>query len=757
MYRYFWLYLACLPMLQVFRNIYHTFPVQLLLMHLKKHQILLIFWVILWLCVTGQFGKLYGIPYLFLDPEYLGKVDYLSFSILGAAFGGFLMTWNITTYILESSRFKFLATFERPFAVYCLNNAVIPLAFVITYFISAVKFQNLNEFAETRDILLDMTGFFSGMVIVIFLVAIYFQTTNKNIFNIFNLKIKEVKRIRKRVIMREDLRWEDYRKFEDEFRVDYYITLALGVRPIRGTTHYSEEMLRQVFRQNHWNAFFIEAATLATIIGLGFLIDYEIFRLPAAVSVILFLAILISLSGVLDFWFKKWKFIVLVAFIFLANFLIMRYDLFVYKNKAYGMDYEPPPARYTYGNLDSIASIENIRRDKLNTLAILDAWKEHTGERRPKIVFMNFSGGGLSAATFATAVIQKADSATDGELFKHTVLMTGASGGMIGAAYLRDLYLREQQHNITSLYNEQYPKSISKDLLNSTLFTFVSNDLVFPFQTFKIDSFSYRKDRGYMFEKQLNENTNYTMDRPIGYYNDYEQAGLIPLMILSPTITNDQRQLLICNQPVTYLMRPSGKNYRPTHTDIDAVDFMTMFKNHQPENLRMTTAVRMNATYPYILPQVMMPSEPVIKLMDAGYRDNYGLRTTARFIYTFRDWIKQNTSGVVIVQVRQYKKEREIDDPANETIISNLFTPFATVYNNMTAVQDYDQTYLLNYVSESMNGNISLITFEYNPEKKEEEASLSFRLTSKEVDDILRTVERPYVEENIKQLKDLLE
>ena len=744
-------------MLRVLKNIYHTFPLQLLLMHLKKHQILLIFWVILWLCVLGQFGKLYGIPYLFLDPEYLGKVDYLSFSILGAAFGGFLMTWNITTYILESSRFKFLATFERPFAVYCLNNAIIPVAFVITYFVCAVKFQNQSELAQSKDILLDMAGFFSGLVVVIFLTAIYFQTTNKNIFNIFKLKLKEVKRIRKRVIMREDMRWEDYRKLEDEFRVDYYVTLSLVVRPIRDTAHYSEDMLRQVFRQNHWNAFFIEFFTLLTIIGLGFLMDYEIFRLPAAVSAILFLAILISLSGVLDFWFKKWKFLAIVLLLFGANFLIMEYDLFIYKNKAYGMDYGPPPATYNYNMLDSIGNLDNIKRDKANTLAILDAWKAHTGERRPKIVFMNFSGGGLSAATFATAVMQKADSATGGELFKHTVLMTGASGGMIGAAYLRELYLRQQQQQITSLYNEQYPYNISKDLLNSTLFTLVSNDLVFPFQTFKVDSFTYRKDRGYMFEKQLNENTNYYLDKPISYYHDFEQAGLIPLLLLSPTITNDQRQLLICNQPMTYLMRPSGKNYRPTHTDMDAVDFMTMFKNHQPGNLRLTTAVRMNATYPYVLPQVSMPSEPPIKLMDAGYRDNYGLRTTARFIYTFRDWIKQNTSGVVIVQVRQYKKEREIDDPRNETIISNLFTPFSTVYSNMTAVQDYDQTFLLNYVNESLNDKISLITFEYNPEKKEEETSLSFRLTTKEIDDILETVERPYVEANIRKLEDLLD
>src|SRR5690606_10600174 len=126
-------------------------------------------------------------------------------------------------------------------------------------------------------------------------------------------------------------------------------------------------------------------------------------RLPAAVSVLLFMAILVSLSGVLDFWFKKWKFLAIIALILIANFVIMEFALFTYRNKAYGMDYSQPPAPYTYQNLDAIASAENMRRDRLNTLAILDAWKAHTGEKKPKIVFMNFSGGGLSSATFSTA------------------------------------------------------------------------------------------------------------------------------------------------------------------------------------------------------------------------------------------------------------------------------------------------------------------------------------------------------------------
>lgn len=743
-------------MLRLIKAFWYSFPVQLLNLHLKRHQILLLMWVLLAMIATNNFGKLYGIPYLFLDPEYLGKVDYLSFALIGAAFGGFLTTWNITTYILESSRFQFLATFERPFAVYSLNNSVIPLVFVTTYIISAVQFQTNSEFTESKDILLDIAGFLGGMAVVLFISAIYFQTTNKNIFNIFNIKIKEMKRIRRRVVMREDKRWEELRGIDQEYRVDNFITMSLGVRHVRSVVHYEEKMLREVFRQNHLNAFIIEMALLLTIFGLGFLIDYHVFRLPAAVSVMLFLAALISLSGMLDFWFKTWKTVAVIGGIVLINMVMLKFDLLTHQNKAFGLNYDVQPASYSYTTLDTIASPVNIQRDRLNTLAILEAWKAQTGERKPRMVFMNFSGGGLSSATFSTAVIQAVDSATGGDLFKHTVLMTGASGGMIGAAYLRELNLLQKQGKIESMYNSSYPMNMSQDMLNATLFTLVTNDLIYPLQTFEAEGHTYRKDRGYMLEKIMNENVNGALEKTLGDYDELEKSAVIPMLIFAPTIVNDQRRMFISSQPVSYLMRPTGKNYRPLHTDVDGIDFMTFFRAQGAEDLRVSSAIRMNATYPYILPYVAMPTDPLIKVMDAGFRDNYGLTTTSRFIYTFKDWIKANTSGVLIVQVRQYPKEREITDYKNETLLTGMLSPITSVYGNLSAVQDYDQAYEISAINEALDGKVELITFEYTPDKKEEETSLSFHLTTKERKDIINTVNRPYVQDGIEHIKQLL-
>ncbi|MEL6719194.1 MAG: patatin-like phospholipase family protein, partial [Bacteroidota bacterium] len=87
-------------MRRILSNIWYSFPVQLLLVHLKYHIILSAIWLLLGSLMTGTFADMYGFKYLFWSPEYMGKVDFWSFFFLGVGFASFMMTWNLTTYLL---------------------------------------------------------------------------------------------------------------------------------------------------------------------------------------------------------------------------------------------------------------------------------------------------------------------------------------------------------------------------------------------------------------------------------------------------------------------------------------------------------------------------------------------------------------------------------------------------------------------------------------------------------------------------------
>jgi hypothetical protein len=68
----------------------------------------------------------------------------------------------------------------------------------------------------------------------------------------------------------------------------------------------------------------------------------------------------------------------------------------------------------------------------------------------------------------------------------------------------------------------------------------------------------------------------------------------------------------------------------------------------------------MSATFPYITSSITLPTVPPRHVVDAGYYDNYGVNLAAAWIASHRDWIKKNTAGVLLVQIRAFRNERRL-------------------------------------------------------------------------------------------------
>src|SRR5580692_4522302 len=168
-------------MMRILKAIYYFFPVQLVLLHVKRFQILLIFWAILFSTVDGGFMRSYGAAALFLSPEYLGDVSPISAAIVGVASGIFIMSWNITTFILFSRHFRFLATTTNPFLKYCINNIILPLTCLIFYLVKAIQFSVNRELLQASSIVLLSLGFLAGLSFVITISFLYFFRADKTI------------------------------------------------------------------------------------------------------------------------------------------------------------------------------------------------------------------------------------------------------------------------------------------------------------------------------------------------------------------------------------------------------------------------------------------------------------------------------------------------------------------------------------------------------------------------------------------------
>lgn len=766
-----------------FKRWFYFFPIQLVWVHLKNNLLIVLFWLIIIGFITGNIAHDYGVQYLFLSPEYLHSVSWLSYFIMGFSFGGFVMAFNISSYIMNGHRFAFLATLSRPFIKYCINNSIFPLIGILIYISQVAMFLNENG-KGFFYITLILLSFIMGYVINIFSCFAYFSSTNKDIKKMFgvdtaveqdhdseekdeddiDLYPDPTEKAKKPIkdVLHKKVDWDKFINIEREWNISTYLSNPFKIRLARNIDHYDNTMLRQVFQQNHLNAALFEIIVFASIILLSFLSSFKLFIIPAGASLILLFTLFLMLASAIHSWFRGWADFVIIM-LFVAFNYFSQFNFFNSENKAYGLNYETAKADFRDGTLEHNINAINYYNDFNNTLKILENWKKknvsHTRKsgQKPKLVIVNCSGGGLRASLWTFFALSKADSALNGELLNHTELITGSSGGMVGAAYLRELYLRKSNGEVKNLYDNKYIDKISSDMLNNLSFHVTMNDLIFKFRDFEDNGHQYTVDRGYAFENNLNENTDNMLNKRLWEYREPEYNAQVPMMIVSPTIINDGRKLLISSQPISYLSYLAPKNnIRNKHTT-DAIEFGRFFKEQDADNLRFTTALRMSATFPFIMPVTHLPSEPVIEVMDAGVRDNFGLDATMKFIYTFRKWIEENTSGIVIIQLRDSEKKFHIEENPTKTFLGELMSPVGSIYSNMFRTQDMNHDQLLQYFSECFKGEIDIVDFELPQRKKGKKLSLSWHLTESEKRQIINAFKLPNNEKSLKKLKVLMQ
>jgi hypothetical protein len=751
-------------------KIIYSFPVQLFFLHLRKNLLLLITWALLILIIFQSFGTVLGIPFLFLDPEYLNEVSWRSFFLVGIALAIFTMAFHMTTYILDGPRFKFLATIPRPFLQYCLNNSIIPLSFYLLYLYAFIAFQLDNEHENNRIVLEYFLGFSAGTLITFTLLFLYFGFTNKDFFVLFAGSVE--KQLRRTKISRANMlkRLKENKKAKD--KVLDYLDISFKFKMVRqDLSGFEGQQLLRVFDQNHLNMIIIQIALISLILLMGIFREVPFLQLPAAASGILLLAIATMLVGAVTFWLREWATPAVLALVLVFNSL-SNTAWFNRPHEAFGLDYAAGPASYNLENLNTILHPDSVKQDREFTLQILENWKAKFPEgSRPKMVFITVSGGGQRAALWSLKVLQEAHFASSNRLFEHTQMITGASGGLIGAAIFREIYLQALEDPSISVKDEKYLHEISSDNLNPIIFTLLVNDLLFRNQYFEYNGRRYLKDRGFAFENQLNINTKGILDKPISAYLEPEFRSTIPMMPVTPLVTNDGRKLYIAPYPISY-MGTSNKRVEGLNEKNQGIDFQRFYAKQDAVNLRFITALRMGATFPFITPNIQLPSQPQMETMDAGLSDNFGMQDALKFIHVFEDWIGENTSGILLLTIRDSEKFTEIDQKYPSTILEKFFTPLKNIYINWDNVQTLHNEVLFTRMKESLDFPIERLEFEYSTlqylrergladeegvidqqEQEIQRASLNWRLTAREKKSIIENIDSPINRKSLNRLK----
>jgi len=346
---------------------------------------------------------------------------------------------------------------------------------------------------------------------------------------------------------------------------------------------------------------------------------------------------------------------------------------------------------------------------------ILDHWKGRMTEgpkvepaKKPILVVVTTSGGALRAGIWTQTVLRKLDEAFPG-FHRHVRLITGASGGMFGAARYVAKHWESPRATVFEGH-EGHPDFLGPIAWQIAFHDFLPNAFM-PFPVY---------NRGDALEDAW---TTYApeLNLTFGQLAQRELAGEIPSIVFSPMLVEDGRRVLIGNLPLADLTvhlngvlldedreaildkymetnpkTPDGRpktraevhDYDleyPALSSFSSLEFSKLFKESRAmDHLRLASAVRMSATFPFITSVVTLPTFPARHVVDAGYYDNYGVNLASSWINSHRGWIRDNAAGVLVVQIRAFRNEKRL-----KILDQDVYTPLATAADGSSKIYDW--------------------------------------------------------------------
>ena len=306
-----------------------------------------------------------------------------------------------------------------------------------------------------------------------------------------------------------------------------------------------------------------------------------------------------------------------------------------------------------------------------------------TRDTKPRLVVVAVSGGGIRAAVWTGVVLEGLEQEFNGSnktptIRDHIRIFAGASGGMVGAAaYVGDFdagplpqepAVRRDPH--TGLL--PFSHALAEDSLTPVVQTMILRD-------FSLTTLLPKRsnvDRGRTLEEKWDKNfvreqwrngspftKTFAELRGDKEKKQGEWDARRPSLIFAPIMVEDTKRLFVSNLDLKPLTAPKGYRLDSVggagiaELSLPGVEFFRLFP--EANNFKIGSAARMSATFPVVSPAVSLPVDPPRRVVDAGYFDNYGIDVLANWLLHHQQAVADNTSGVLLIQIRAYPLEKD--------------------------------------------------------------------------------------------------
>lgn len=355
---------------------------------------------------------------------------------------------------------------------------------------------------------------------------------------------------------------------------------------------------------------------------------------------------------------------------------------------------------------------------------------------KKKLVVFGIMGGGITAATWSTQVLDQLFSNIPELKSDDTALLfSSVSGGSVGVAnYLFCAYANNENQscfseeeiedvpaNLTSKDKSMLKAHLNaqKSSLNDVAYALSYGDVwrfLLPFPLIK-SIYQSVSDRGRSLEARWNRNVregNDILPETPSLHDlvPLMRAGKVPAFIFNTTALETGQRIMIT--PINFSSE-SVKEYMPEKEPPQRAQTLSEYLSYNTNNgegsqkvfdLDLWTAARLSSSFPYVLPasQAYLKGKPLCDILkennagakddtyvqcghhfiDGGYHDNYGILSLLDFLNLILDneSLRKQLENIVIVQLRMtnFNKKALVGYPTFVTEIAG--PPFGVLNIN---------------------------------------------------------------------------
>jgi hypothetical protein len=410
---------------------------------------------------------------------------------------------------------------------------------------------------------------------------------------------------------------------------------------------------------------------------------------------------------------------------------------------------------------------------------------EAIGTNSGNIVIVTSTGGGILAAGWTTTVMDEL-AAQRPDILKEIKLISGVSGGAVGAAFFADSLIRHSREtNILYKTKFAFTRSTAASLDELTYglamvdFPRILSGGCLPptwgQQVYEIDRGNWLEfawQRNAAGDKHSNAHLATSNLVPSFYeYNNFVKQQIAPSLIFSSTVMESGERVMFTNNRFAESWVEQTRFTRARTFEEYCLGDSANNHDGIGADLSMWSAARMSATFPWVSPAARphfsgavtndydgKPS-PLLShhFVDGGYYDNYGVSSAMDWLNpVLQDRLQTNTAlrfnKIVIVQLRAYEKPN-LDPAANGWDSAVLGPPlcFWSVYNSAPRVRN--EIALARFM-ENWNARLAgkVQIFSEVVQRKNINGALSWYLSPREIEDLKSDVRHAEVQDAIAKI-----